>query len=71
MFVVEGLIWLSGIVIYLRATHSKKRLGTYVLWIGAALLIWVWLVSLKRLPPPGTIAQAGISSLLFMIVTVV
>jgi len=70
MIAVEGLIWLSGIVIYLRATRSKKRLGAYVLWIGTALLTWVWLVSLKGLPPPGTIVQAGISSLLFMIVTV-
>lgn len=70
MIGVEGLIWLSGIVIYLRATRSKKRLGTYVFWIGAALLTWIWLVSLRGLPPPGTIVQTGISSLVFMLVTV-
>jgi hypothetical protein len=57
-------------VIYLRATRSRNRLGTYVFWIGAALLTWVWLISLRGLPPPGTIVQAGISSLLFMAVTV-
>jgi hypothetical protein len=70
MIGVEGLIWLSGIVIYLRATRSKKRQGTYVFWIGAALLTWIWLFSLRGLPPPGTIVQAGISSLVFMFVTV-
>jgi hypothetical protein len=70
MLAIEGLIWVSGIVIYLRATRSRNRLGTYVFWIGAALLTWVWLISLRGLPPPGTIVQAGISSLLFMAVTV-
>lgn len=70
MIGVEGLIWLSGIVIYLRATRSKRRLGTYVFWIGAALLTWIWLVSLRGLPPPGTIVQAGVSSLVFMFVTI-
>jgi hypothetical protein len=70
MIAVEGLIWLFGIAMYLRATRFRKRLGTFVFWIGAALLTWVWFVSLKGLPPRGTITQAGISSLIFMIVTV-
>jgi hypothetical protein len=47
-------------VLYLGATRSKKRVGIYVFWLGAALLTWVWAVSLKGLPPPGTIFQAGI-----------
>ncbi len=70
MIVVEGLIWFAGVVIYARATRATKRLGIYVLWIGVALLTWIWAVSLKGLPPPGTIIQAGISSLIFMSVTV-
>lgn len=71
MIAVEGLIWFGGIAIYLLATRSRKRVGTYVFWVGAAVVTWVWFVSLKGAPPPGTIIQAGISSLLFMIVTVV
>lgn len=71
MIAVEGLIWLGGIVIYLGATRSRKRLGAYLFWIGTAVLTWIWLVSLRGLPPPGTIVQAGISSLIFMTVTVV
>jgi len=70
MIAVEGLIWLVGIALYLRATRSRKRLGLFVFWIGVALLTWVWVGSLKGLPPPGTIIQAGISSLIFMTITV-
>jgi hypothetical protein len=70
MIGVEGLVWFGGIVIYLRATRSKKPLGTYVFSIGAAVLTWIWLASLRGLPPPGTIVQAGISSLVFVFVTV-
>jgi hypothetical protein len=70
MIAVEGLIWLIGIVIYSRETRAKKRLGTFALWIGVAVLTWIWLISLRGLPPPGTITQAGISSLIFMTVTV-
>lgn len=70
MMVVEGLIWLGGIVIYLRATRAQKRLGTFVFWLGVSLVTWIWAVSLRGLPPPGTVVQAGISSLIFMCVTV-
>ncbi len=70
MFFVEGTIWVAGIVIYLRATRSRTRSAPYVFWIGAAMLTWVWLVSLKGLPPPGTLIQAGLASLTSMIVTI-
>jgi len=69
MIVVEGLIWLMGIALYLGATRPKKRVGIYVFWLGAALLTWVWAISLRGLPPPGTIIQAGISSLVFIVAT--
>jgi hypothetical protein len=69
MIVLEGLVWLLGIALYLSATRSKKRVATYVFWLGGALLTWVWAVSLKGLPPPGSIIQTGISSLVFMAVT--
>lgn len=66
---VEGLVWLIGIVFYLDCTRSRRRAVTYVFWLGAALLTWVWAMSLKGAPPPGTIVQAGISSLVFMVIT--
>ena len=70
MIAVEGLIWLGGIVIYLRETRSMKRIGTYVFWTGVAVLTWLWLVSLNGLAPPGSIVKTGISSLVFMLLTV-
>lgn len=70
MIAVEGLIWLGGIVIYLRGTRSMKRIGTYVFWTGVAVLTWLWLVSLNGLAPPGSIVKTGISSLVFMLLTV-
>lgn len=70
MVAVEGLIWLVGVLLYVGSTDSKKRLGTYILWVGAAVLTSLWAISLKGLPPPGTIIQAGISSLVFMAITV-
>lgn len=70
MIAVEGTLWVIGIVLYVGATRSKKRAGVYVFWLGAALLTWIWAVSLKGSPPPGTIIQAGISSLVFMAITV-
>ncbi|MGE5323618.1 MAG: hypothetical protein ACM3SW_12175 [Actinomycetota bacterium] len=70
MIIVEGLIWLGGIVLYLRSTRSRKKLGTYMFWFGVAILTWIWVVSLKGQPPPGTAVQAAISSLVFMTLTV-
>jgi hypothetical protein len=70
MIAVEGLIWLGGIVIYLRATRAEKRFGTYVFWIGAAVLTWLWLVRFKGLAPPGSMVKTAISSLVFMLLTV-
>lgn len=68
MILVEGLIWLVGIVIYVRTTHARRQLGIYVFWIGAALLTWIWLRSLRGIAPPGaSIVQIGIASLIFTV----
>lgn len=69
MMIVEGLMWLAGIVLYVHTTRSKKRLGGIIFWIGIALFTWVWLVSLKGLPPAGTLTQVGIESLVFVGIT--
>jgi membrane-bound metal-dependent hydrolase YbcI (DUF457 family) len=38
MLVVEGLLWLGGIVLYDRATHSRKRAGAWTLYVGVLML---------------------------------
>jgi hypothetical protein len=71
MILVEGFIWLVGIVIYVRTPRARKRLGTYVFWIGAALLTWIWFNSLRGLVPPGgSIVQIGVASLVFTLLVV-
>ena len=40
--IVEGGFWLLAVILYARATHPIKRTGTYVFWIGVALLTLVW-----------------------------
>ena len=36
--IVEGGFWLLAILLYVRATHAKKRLGIYAFWIVIPLL---------------------------------
>ncbi len=70
MLLVEGGIWLGGIAIYLLVTRAKVRLARYVFWIPAALLTWIWLISLNGDPPPGSISQAGVISLASIVLIV-
>jgi hypothetical protein len=70
MLFVEGAIWLGGVVIYLLATRPKARFAGYVFFVPVTLLTWIWLVSLKGDPPPGSISQAGVISLVSMVVIV-
>jgi membrane-bound metal-dependent hydrolase YbcI (DUF457 family) len=59
MLLVEGLLWLAGIVIYERATRSRGRAGIWVFYIVVALLTWLWLGSLNGAPPPVSVATIG------------
>lgn len=71
MIVVEGLLWLAGIVIYARATHSRGRLGNWVFWIGIAALSVIWLDSLRGQAPVGvSIEQMAVTSVIFVAVMV-
>jgi hypothetical protein len=40
---IEGGLWLTAIVIYVRSTRSKSIVGLFAFWIGAALLTLIWL----------------------------
>jgi len=62
--VVEGGFWLLAIVLYARATHPKRRAGSYVFWLGIAFLTLTWYNNLAGSPPPDP-RTMGISSLIF------
>jgi len=68
---VEGGMWAMAIVLYVRATRSSKRAGTYALWAGIAILTLAWLANISAPPSLGgsaagrSAAAAGLPSLAF------
>lgn len=70
MLLIEGLLWLAGIVIYARMTRSRGRTGAYAFWTGVGVLTLVWLNTLKGAAPRQSIAQVGLTSLIFMALVV-
>lgn len=55
-FVVEGLFFLAGIVIYRRATRATGRVGAIALWVLLAFLTLIWIAGPFSPPPPSTTA---------------
>jgi len=66
--VVEGLIFLGGSYLYIRATRAKNRKGSYGLWIFLGLLIVIYLGNFFSPPPPSSepIAMVGLAQWLFV-----
>jgi len=64
-FAVEGLMFAAGIVLYLRATKSKDRIGTIAWWAMIALLIALYVPGPWASPPPSenSVAILGIIAL--------
>jgi hypothetical protein len=67
---VEGSLWFGGIVLYERATRSRKRAGFWAMYIGVAILTWLWIASLSGAAPPVSIVQMGIIDLILLAVLV-
>lgn len=66
MLLVEGSLWLAGIVIYARATHSPKRIGVWTLYVGVAILTLLWVASLNGAPPRVSVVTMGKIDLVFL-----
>jgi hypothetical protein len=56
--IVEGVIFLVGVVAYARATQPRDRIGRYGLWALAIFLVVLYLVSTFSPPPPSVNALA-------------
>lgn len=67
--VVEGLLWVGGVLLYARATRPKKRAGAYLFWGVVLLLTLLWTSSLGGATPPDLV-RAAISSLIFFSIIV-
>ncbi len=59
--IVEGLIFVLGLVLYLKATKHKNSIGSYGFWAMIGLLVLIYLSNLFGSPPPNvtSIAWAG------------
>ena len=70
MVVVEGLLWVAGVVLYERATRLRRRTGFWVMYIGVAILTWLWVASLSGAAPQVSMVTMGIIDLVFLAVLV-
>jgi len=57
-YLVEGFLWLVGILLYARATRASGRTGVYAFWVMIALLTALWIPSVGGPPPPSLRAMA-------------
>ncbi len=70
MLVVEGLLWFGGVVLYERGTRSRQRAGFWAMYVGIAILTWLWIASLSGAAPRISIIRMGIIDLAFLAVLV-
>ncbi len=66
--VVEGAIFAAGIVLYLRATTARDRVGVWSFWGLVAFLVVVHLASTFGPPPPTASAVAWSAQAMWLIV---
>ena len=60
--ILEGGFWLFAIVLYIRATCAKGRVGNYAFWGGVVVLSLLWWGNIAG-PPPRNPRTAPIASL--------
>jgi hypothetical protein len=65
---VEGLVFAAGIILYLRVTKAKNRVGTYAFWSLVAFLVAIHISNIFGPPPPSTTAIAWIGQLQWLLV---
>jgi hypothetical protein len=49
---LEGLVFGGGLLVYLRATRARDRIGTWALWGMVALLALIFVSGFVSAPPP-------------------
>jgi membrane-bound metal-dependent hydrolase YbcI (DUF457 family) len=55
---LEGLVFVAGLALYLRATTARDRAGVYGLWSLVAFLVLIYAANLFGPPPPSVTAIA-------------
>lgn len=55
-FLVEGLVFMAGILVFLRVTRARDRIGVVALWALLVFLTVIWVSGPFSPPPPSTTA---------------
>lgn len=66
--VVEGLIFAVGLVLYLRTTRARNRVGSYALWALVGFLVLIYLGNSFGPPPTSTGAIAWVGELQWLLI---
>jgi len=66
---LEGTLFGLGVVLYIKATRAKDRIGSYALWTMIIVLVLIYCMNLFGPPPPNakTIAYSGLAQWLFVV----
>lgn len=67
--ILESVIFFGGVVLYLKSTKAKNRIGIYGFWVMILLLTIIFIANVFGPPPPDvkTIAWAGHLQWLFVL----
>ena len=68
LLLVEGGLWVAGIIIYLRTTRPKGLIGNLALWAAIVLFTALWLLSFNGAPPPSVRVLVVVDLFLFPLV---
>jgi hypothetical protein len=67
LLIVEGGLWMIGIILYLRATHTRRFAAHLAFWTFIVVFTALWLLSFNGAPPPSVHVLVTVDLILFPI----
>jgi len=65
---LEGAIFVVGLLLYLRTTKAKNNLGKWVFWTLISFLVLIYLANILGSPPPNVTAIAWVGQAQWLVV---